>query len=234
MVITGAASGIMEAGHIGAGRAKSIGLNIMLPFEQSANPVIHGDPKLMNLKYFFTRKLLLIKESDAIVLFPGGFGTHDEGFEALTLIQTGKSHLVPVVLIEAPGGTYWRRWLEFVEVELLGRGMISPEDVRLYKLCYTAEEAVTEVATFYKVYHSARYVKNDLVLRLQKTLSDATMEEISRDFQDICVKGTFQQSDALPMEKNEAHLRHLPRMRFRFDRHHHARLRMLIDRINQE
>src|SRR5215210_2465535 len=128
MVITGAAAGIMEAGHVGAGRDSSFGLNIMLPFEQAANPVIHGDPKLMNLRYFFTRKLMFIKESDAVVLFPGGFGTHDEAFEALTLVQTGKSHLFPIVLVDEPGGSYWSRWQAFIEEALLANGYISPDD----------------------------------------------------------------------------------------------------------
>src|SRR5919201_284048 len=126
MVITGAASGIMEAGHVGAGRENSIGVNILLPFEQAANAVIAGDLKLMHLKYFFTRKLLFVKESDAIALFPGGFGTQDEGFEVLTLMQTGKSHLFPIVMVDAPGGEYWRRWQRFVTEVLLARGLISP------------------------------------------------------------------------------------------------------------
>src|SRR5215467_5866657 len=126
MVITGAASGIMEAGHVGAGRENSIGVNILLPFEQSANSIIHGDGKLMHLKYFFTRKLLFVKESDAVALFPGGFGTLDEGFEALTLVQTGKSHLFPIVMVDEPGGDYWRRWLDFVTEVLVARGLISP------------------------------------------------------------------------------------------------------------
>src|SRR5262249_33446797 len=134
MVITGAASGIMEAGHVGAGRENSIGVNILLPFEQAANAIIAGDVKLMHLKYFFTRKLLFVKESDAVALFPGGFGTQDEGFEVLTLVQTGKSHLFPIVLIDEPGGDYWRRWQDYVENVLLTRRMISPEDLALYKI----------------------------------------------------------------------------------------------------
>jgi len=233
MVITGAACGIMEAGHQGAGREASIGLNIMLPFEQKSNPVIFGDDKLMHMKYFFTRKLLFIKESDAIVLFPGGFGTHDEGFEALTLVQTGKSHLFPLVLVAAPGDDYWVKWVEFVEGVLVPRRMVSPEDVALFKLCHTADEAAEEIQTFYRVYHSSRYVKRDLVLRMQKSLPESLMADIRVEFKDICVSGTFEQTAALPLEKNEGHLSHLPRLVFRFDRHHHARLRQLIDRINQ-
>src|SRR5438552_17077885 len=151
MVITGAASGIMEAGHVGAGLDKSIGVNIMLPFEQEANAVIRGDQKLMHLKYFFTRKLLFVKEADAVALFPGGFGTQDEGFEVLTLVQTGKSHLFPILLIDEPGGDYWRRWQDFVENILLARALISPEDLALYKITDSIDEAVAEVVNFYRV-----------------------------------------------------------------------------------
>src|SRR5262245_7188126 len=151
MVITGAAQGIMEAGHIGAGRENSIGVNILLPFEQEANPTIAGDTKLMHLKYFFTRKLLFVKESDAIALFPGGFGTLDEAFEVLTLIQTGKSHLFPIVMVDEQGGDYWRHWQRFVEDVLLARALISPPDLALYKITDSVDEAVAEVLSFYRV-----------------------------------------------------------------------------------
>src|SRR5205807_3514490 len=151
MVITGAASGIMEAGHVGAGRENSIGVNILLPFEQEANPIIAGDVKLMHLKYFFTRKLLFVKESDAVALFPGGFGTQDEGFEVLTLVQTGKSHLFPIVFVDEPGGDYWRRWQTYIEEVLLPRRMISPADLALYKITDSVEEAVAEIQQFYRV-----------------------------------------------------------------------------------
>ncbi|VTS00177.1 LOG family protein [Tuwongella immobilis] len=234
LVITGAASGIMEAGHRGAGRDNSIGLNIMLPFEQRSNDIIHGDPKLMHLKYFFTRKLLFMKESDAVVLFPGGFGTHDEGFEVLTLVQTGKSQLVPIVLVEEPGGSYWQRWRDLVEDEMLTDGMISPMDKALYKITESVDEAVEEVTNFYRVYHSMRYIRKDLVLRLQRPISDATLERIRREFQDIVAGGTFELVPAHPSEANEPALRDLPRLRFRFDRHAHGRLRMLIDVLNQD
>src|SRR5579871_3931619 len=182
MVITGAASGIMEAGHVGAGREKSIGVNILLPFEQEANPIIRGDLKLMHLKYFFTRKLLFVKESDAVALFPGGFGTQDEGFEVLTLVQTGKSHLIPIVLVDEPGGDYWKRWQNFVEEVLLARHMISPNDLALYKVTDSVEEAVAEVTRFYRLYHSMRYVKGNLVLRLQHSLAPALLEQIRKEF----------------------------------------------------
>lgn len=234
MVITGAASGIMEAGHVGAGRENSIGVNILLPFEQQANPVIHGDLKLMHLKYFFTRKLLFVKESDAIALFPGGFGTLDEGYEVLTLIQTGKSHIFPIVMVDEPGGDYWKRWHEFSAEVLLKRGLISPADLNLYKVTDSVDEAVAEVLNFYRVYHSMRYVKGDLVLRLHKRLSDALVAKIGAEYRDILAGGTFEQTAALPAEAGDAHLAELPRLRFRFDRRSLGRLRMLIDTINRE
>jgi uncharacterized protein (TIGR00730 family) len=234
MVITGAASGVMEAGHVGAGREKSIGVNILLPFEQSANPVITGDAKLMHLRYFFTRKLLFIKEADAVALFPGGFGTQDEGFEALTLVQTGKSQMLPIVMVDEPGGDYWRHWERFVDDVLLPRGLISPADKALYKITDSADEAVAEVLSFYRVYHSMRYVAGELVLRLQHPLSPATLERVRHGFADIVVQGTFEQGPALPAEANDARVAHLPRLRFRFDRKSLGRLRMLIDAINTD
>jgi uncharacterized protein (TIGR00730 family) len=234
MVMTGAASGIMEAGHVGAGRENSIGVNILLPFEQEANPIIRGDLKLMHLKYFFTRKLLFIKESDAIALFPGGFGTQDEGFETLTLVQTGKSHLFPIVMVDEPGGDYWVQWQRYITGVLLPRGLISPADLALYKVTDSVDEAVEEVRTFYRVYHSMRYVGGDLVLRLQHRLSEPLLEKVRKDFADIVVAGTFEQTQALPAEANDTHAAHLPRLRFRFDRKNLGRLRMLIDLINRE
>ena len=165
MVVTGAASGIMEAGHVGAGRENSIGVNILLPFEQSANSVIAGDNKLMHLKYFFTRKLLFVKEADAVALFPGGFGTQDEAFEALTLVQTGKSHLFPIVCVDHPGDDYWKAWDEYIRTHMLARKMISPADTSLYKVTESVDEAVAEIRDFYRVYHSLRYVRGDLALR---------------------------------------------------------------------
>lgn len=234
MVITGAASGIMEAGHVGAGRENSIGVNILLPFEQEANAVIAGDIKLMHLKYFFTRKLLFVKESDAIALFPGGFGTQDEGFEVLTLVQTGKSQMFPIVLVDEPGGDYWQRWQAFVTDVLLARKLISPNDLALYKVTDSVDEAVAEVTRFYRVYHSMRYVKGNLVLRLQRELPAGLLTEIRRDFADILVAGTFEQSAALPAESGEPHLANLPRLRFHFNRHSLGRLRMLINTINEK
>lgn len=234
MVITGAASGIMEAGHVGAGRENSIGVNIVLPFEQSANPVITGDEKLMHMKYFFTRKLMFVKESDAVILFPGGFGTHDEGFEVLTLIQTGKSHLFPLVMVDEPGGHYWKKWNEFAGDLLLKEGYISPADRSLYKITDSAAEAVEEVRRFYRVFHSMRYVKGDLVLRLQHPLTETRLSKLNGEFADIMCGSTFSQGEATPEEANEPQLAHLTRLRFRFDRHGHGRLRELINAINHD
>ena len=231
MVITGAAAGIMEAGHVGAGREKSIGINILLPWEQYANPVIDGDAKLMHLKYFFTRKLMFVKESDAVALFPGGFGTQDEGFEVLTLIQTGKSHLFPIVLVDGPGGDYWTRWHAYITDILLARQLISPEDTSLYRVCASVDEAVEECLTFYKVFHSMRYVGRDMVFRLRTPLADVLLERIRQEYAGIVVTGTFEQGPALPAE-GEDHPG-LTRLRFHFNRRNMGRLRQLLDTINR-
>jgi hypothetical protein len=234
MVITGAGGGIMEAGHRGAGREDSFGLNILLPFEQSANSVVQGDPKLVTLRYFFTRKLMFIKESDAVVLFPGGFGTHDEAFEALTLVQTGKSHIFPIVMVDEPGGTYWKLWLRFIEDGLQARGYISPHDTCLFRVTDSVEEAIREVTSFYRIYHSMRYVRRELLIRLRTRLSDHLLEQIKWGFGDILAGGVFEQVEALPEEVNEPELAALPRLKFRFDRQAIGRLRQLIDLINTE
>src|SRR5438132_4749408 len=211
MVITGAASGIMEAGHVGAGRANSFGVNILLPFEQAANSVIRDDNKLMHLKYFFTRKLMFVKESDAVALFPGGFGTQDEGFEVLTLIQTGKSHLFPIVMVDEPGGDYWKQWHHYIEHVILGRKLISPSDLALYKVTDSVDVAVAEVLDFYRVYHSMRYVGDELVLRLQQELRPELLDKLRTDFADIVVRGIIEQSGALPAEANDVQLAAMPR-----------------------
>ncbi|MHB1426350.1 MAG: LOG family protein [Gemmataceae bacterium] len=234
MVITGAAHGIMEAGHVGAGREKSIGVNILLPFEQEANPIIRGDLKLMHLKYFFTRKLLFVKESDAVALFPGGFGTQDECFEVLTLLQTGKAQMFPIVMVDEPGGDYWLHWREYIEKEFLGRKLISPADMSLFKVTDSVDEAVAEVLGFYRVYHSMRYVHGDLLLRLQQRLSDAKMQRLRDEFADIVVAGAIEQIGALAEEANDVHVATLPRLRFRFDRRNLGRLRQMIDAINSD
>jgi uncharacterized protein (TIGR00730 family) len=231
-VITGAAAGIMEAGHRGAGREKSMGLNILLPFEQDANPVIAGDHKLVNMKYFFTRKLMFVKESDAIVCLPGGFGTLDEALEVLTLLQTGKRELVPVVLLNSPGGTFWNSFQEFIVKELLGGGMISVEDRHLYSITDDCEAAVEEIRQFYSVYHSMRYVQDKLVFRLNKPLGDALLAGLNSEFRDLLKDGTIEQGQALPGERDEPYLKDLPRLVLNFNRRNQGRLRRMIDSIN--
>src|SRR5438874_4216032 len=188
MVITGAGGGIMAAGHGGAGADPSFGLAIRLPFEQKTNVHIANDPKLINFKYFFTRKLMFVRSSHAITLFPGGFGTMDEGFEVLTLVQTGKSVPMPIVYIDRPGGDYWKSWQKYVDHQLLDRGLIGHDDLRLYKITDNIEEAVHEVTHFYSNYHSVRYVKDDLILRLHRKPTDQQLDEINHTFKDICVK----------------------------------------------
>ena len=233
LVVTGAASGIMEAGHRGAGREHSMGLNIMLPFEQEANPVILGDAKLVNMKYFFTRKLMFVKECDAVVCLPGGFGTLDEALEVLTLLQTGKRDMVPLVLLDAPGGTYWPGFREFVTRNLLEAEMISPEDQSLFLITDQCATAVQEILRFYHVYHSMRYVKNRLVFRLQHALHPDLLQQINQQFPDILVEGRFEVRELLPEERDEPQLANLPRLVFRFNRRSLGRLRQLIDCINQ-
>lgn len=233
LTITGAGSGIMEAGHRGAGRENSLGLNIMLPFEQSANPVILGDPKLVHMKYFFTRKLMFVKECNAVCLLPGGFGTLDEGFEVLTLLQTGKHNMIPVVFLDEPGGTYWQDLQDFIQSQLLKRKLISPSDLSLYKITDDVEEAVSEITGFFRNYHSMRYVGNRLALRVQEAPSEEFVEELRTEFADILVDGELSVSEALPVEKDEPELAHLPRVVLRFNRRDLGRLRVLIDCLNR-
>jgi len=232
MVVTGAAQGIMEAGHVGAGREHSMGINIMLPFEQSANPVIAGDPKLVHMKYFFTRKLMFVKECDALVCCPGGFGTLDEALEVLTLLQTGKRDMVPVVFLDAPGGDYWQFFDDFIRKQLVARRLISAEDLSLYRVTDDYRQAVDEVVGFFRVYHSMRYVKKRLVLRLQKPLDAALLDIINVNFADILTEGQFEQRGALSSERDEPELAELPRLVFHFNRRNLGRLRQLIDTIN--
>ena len=232
MVITGAGDGIMKAGHHGAGREASFGVAIRLPFEQKTNKVIASDEKLVNFRYFFTRKLVFIKEASAVALFPGGFGTQDEGFEALTLIQTGKAPIVPIVLVERPGGTYWLQWRAYVAAELLRTGMISEQDMDLFTITDNVDTAVRVVCDFYKNYHSMRYVGNELVLRLERKLSDATLSRLNDEFGEIVTRGKIEQCHALPAEDGEYPEK--PRLKLQFDRKSLGRFRRLIDVVNQE
>jgi uncharacterized protein (TIGR00730 family) len=232
MVITGAGPGIMEACQRGAGRARSFGVNILLPQEQEANIVISGDPKLLTFRYFFARKIFFLKEADAVVLFPGGFGTHDEGFETLTLLQTGKTRPVPLVLLDRPRGTYWKAWQRYVEDQVLRRNMIARDDLSLYKVTDNVDAAVREIVNYYRVYHSSRFVRDRLVIRLLRPLPDDFTRALAAEFRDIVLDGCIQQRGAFPVERDEVEIMHLPRLVMRFDRRHYGRLRMLIDRIN--
>ncbi len=231
MVITGAGGGIMKAGHYGATREASFGVSISLPFEQTANEIIANDEKLINFKYFFTRKLMFVKEARAIALFPGGFGTQDEGFEALTLIQTGKSNPMPILLVDEPGGTYWQHWRIYVKSELLHHGMISPEDMHLFHLTDDAEDAVREILQFYRVYHSSRFVRKDFVIRLNHAVSEDLLERLNTEYADLLREGRFRiEPGALPEENGE--YADKPRLVFAFNRNSVGRLRMMIDVLN--
>jgi len=235
MSITGAGPGIMEAAQSGSGREGSFGLNIKLPFEQSANSTIDGDSKLIEYNYFFTRKLAFVKESDAVAAFPGGFGTMDEVFETLTLMQTGKASVFPIVLIDAPGGTYWKTWLRFLKDHLLRLGLISAEDFFLFKVTDNLDQAVDEILAFYRVFHSYRYVKEKMVMRLLKPLSASLMEQLNSDFCDLIQKDCqIEAGSALREESNEPHLAELPRLIFTPKRGKVGRLRQMIDLVNSE
>src|SRR6266568_46671 len=232
MVITGGGEGIMGAAQRGAGRKHSFGLNIRLPFEQQANEIIEGDPKLINLNYFFTRKLNFVKEAHAFALFPGGFGTLDETFEVLTLMQTGKARLIPVVLLDRPGGSYWETWMKFLTGCLLTLGFISSEDFSFFKIVHNVKEAVAEILQFYKIYHSARWVGEKLVIRVCHRLSKKALIDLNQKFRDIVRSGEIVQRSALRQEKNEPEIWNLPRLILTPYRRSFGRFRQLIDAIN--
>ncbi len=231
MVITGAGDGIMRAGHHGATRQRSFGVAISLPFEQATNNIIVDDPKLVNFKYFFTRKLMFIKEAEAIVLFPGGYGTQDEGFEALTLVQTAKTLPIPIVMCDAPGGTYWQHWADYVRKELLANKMVDPTDLDLFRICDRAEDVVEELLRFYRRYHSMRYVEDRLVLRLNSPLGPGTLSQINARFADILSEGRIEQTTG-PIEGENGLYTEKTRLVMVFDRRSTGRLRILIDAIN--
>src|SRR5438093_4023263 len=232
MVITGAGGGIMQAGHEGAGPEKSFGANIRLPWEQSANPVIREDKKLITFKYFFTRKLIFIRHSDAIALFPGGFGTMDEGYEALTLMQTGKSQLMPLVLIDRPGGTYWKTWDKHVREHLLRNELICPDDLYLYEITDDTDQAVKIITRFYRNFHSSRFVKDLFVIRLKHGPSESAIEAMNEDFADIIIGPPISLIEATAEEEEDGDHVDLPRIGFGFNRRDYGRLRQLMDVLN--
>ena len=232
MVITGAGPGIMQAGHEGAGVENSFGVNIRLPWEQSANPIIKEDKKLVTFKYFFTRKLIFIRHSDAIALFPGGFGTMDEGYEAITLMQTGKSQLMPLVLIDRPGGTYWKTWDKNIREHLLRDQLISADDLNLYQITDSTDEAVKIITRFYRNFHSSRFVKDLLVIRLKHKPSATALEAMNEDFADIITGEPIKVIQPTEDEVEDGHYLDLPRIAFGFNRKDYGRLRQLVDVLN--
>ncbi len=232
MVITGAGPGIMEAGIDGAGPERAFGVSIRLPFESSNAQFIAGDPKLINFRYFFTRKLSFIKEADGFVLLPGGYGTLDEAFELLTLVQTGKAQPGPIVLLDVPGGTYWSTWYDFVRAELQDRGYVGDHDLCLVLVTDDVDVAVDEVIGFYSNYHSQRFVSGRLVLRLHHAPDARELAALSEEFADIIDRGTIERIDATPIEVRDEDHPDLDRVALRFDRRSWSRLRELIDWLN--
>lgn len=230
MVITGAGDGIMRAGNGGAGKDKSFGVSIRLPFETNANDYIVGDPKLITFRYFFTRKLMFIWQAHAVALFAGGFGTQDECFEGLTLVQTGKAPLVPIVMVDAPGDDYWKRWDSYVRGELLPAGLIGEDDLNLYHITRDPADAVSYVREFYRNYHSQRFIKDTLLLRMHRPLKDEQVDAINEEFAVLVKEGRIEQTGALPGERDEA--KGLPRLKFTFRMRGYGKLRAMIDRIN--
>ena len=233
MVITGGGAGIMQATNEGAGPEHSFAVNIKLPYEQKPNPIVYGNPRLIVYKYFFNRKVAFLKEADAIVLFPGGFGTLDEAMETLTLLQTGKHDPLPLILVDEPAGTYWLKWLRFFEEELANQGYINSSDFDLFERVDSAEAAVERISHFYRRYHSLRYVENQVVIRLTSGIDTQSVEELKDRFQDMLIPGgRIYLSGPLPAEDDEPEIAGLPRLVVDFNRKDFARLRCLIDAAN--
>jgi uncharacterized protein (TIGR00730 family) len=232
MVVTGAGPGIMAAGMEGAGRENSFGVTIRLPFEEAANQFIDGDDKLVAMKYFFTRKLMLVKESKGFVALPGGFGTQDETFELFTLQQTGKGVPVPVVLLDAPGGTYWHGWLRFVRDELLANGLISPGDLELFTITDDVDVACAEVVGFYRNYHSIRWDGDRLIVRVQQGPDDDQLEQLNADFADVLTQGRIERSGPTPAERSSDDHAELDRLVMHLDKYRQSAIHRLIRQVN--
>ena len=233
MIVTGGGPGVMEAGSKGAKRGKDFALNIRLPFEQKPNPYIDEKEKLINFKYFFTRKLIFIKETDATALFPGGFGTNDEGFEALTLIQTGKSKPRPIVIMEPEGSTYWGDWKRFVDKQLVKNGYINKDDLSLFHIVKSADEAIKFIEDFYRVYHSIRYVRGLTVIRLNHMVTNKTLNLINREFKDILTSGKIVLTSPTKEEIEKGEYPGLPRLVMHFNFRNYGRLCEMIGYINK-
>ena len=234
MVVTGGGPGIMEAGNKGAKAGKEFALNIRLPFEQKPNPYIYEKEKIINYKYFFIRKLIFVKETDATAIFPGGFGTHDEGFEMLTLVQTGKSKPRPIVFIEPKGSTYWSVWSRFINKELLKNGLIDKNDLSLFRIVTSVDEAIKYIEDFYKVYHSIRYISGFTVLRLNRKISDNTLSLLNQNFKDILKAGEIKFTSPMMKEIEDGEYPDLPRLVMNFNMHDYGRLCEMIHVINSD
>jgi uncharacterized protein (TIGR00730 family) len=232
MVVTGAGPGIMQAGMEGAGREQSIGVSIRLPFEQGANPVIAGDVKYVSMKYFFTLKLMLVKESKGFVCLPGGFGTLDETFELLTITQTGKGLPVPIVFLDTPGDPYWETVHDFVDNQLVQRGLVSPSDTELYLVTDDADAAAAEVLGFYRNYDSIRYVGHLAVMRMKQAPTDAQLAALNERFGPLTVNGKIARAAPFEPERKENDRPELPRIAFTFQKHSYGDMRDLIDTVN--
>ena len=233
MIITGAGPGIMEAGNAGAGPKGSFGVNIRLPFEQHPNPFIANQPTYIDCRYFFTRKLVFIKEAAGAAFFPGGFGTLDEAFELLTLVQTGKCDPIPLVFVDTPKGKFWKDLKGFIQKQMMKEKKISPEDLSLFKITDSVDEAATEIFRFYSNYHSMRYVGDKLVLRLKRPVDKSQLRYLNANFKDILSGGAYEKSGPLPDEANQPDLKNMPRLVFPFNRMNNGRLRQLIDYMNK-
>jgi uncharacterized protein (TIGR00730 family) len=233
MIVTGGGPGVMEAGNKGSEAGKEFALNIKLPYEQKPNPYIYEKDKIINFKYFFTRKLIFVKETDATALFPGGFGTHDEGFEMLTLMQTGKSKPRPIVFMEPEGSTYWEAWKRYVTDHLLKNSFINKEDLKLFRIVKSVDEAIKYIEDFHRVYHSIRYVSGLTVMRLNKEISSATLESINKEFKDILTSGEIRPSPPTDKEAQEGEYLDLPRIAMNFNMRDYGRLCELIHAINR-
>ncbi|MCD8069946.1 MAG: TIGR00730 family Rossman fold protein [Akkermansiaceae bacterium] len=232
MVITGGGPGIMQAANEGAGAERSFGLNITLPYEQQANPVVAATERLVNFYYFYVRKLNFVKESDALVACPGGFGTMDELFESVTLMQTGKATIYPIVLLDSPGRTFWANWSRFIREELLDSGLISPSDMNFLFMTKSPEEAIAHINRFYSRFHSYRYSGEKIVLRLLEPLSENALRCLEREFAPLIKEGGMEITAALPEEANEPLIADLPRLVFTINRGDYGMLRRLIDAVN--
>lgn len=233
MLITGGGDGIMGAAQKGAGAEKSFGLNIRLPFEQAANETIHGDPKLINFNYFFTRKLNFAKETHAFALFPGGFGTHDEGFEILTLMQTGKMPIVPVVMVDRQNGHYWETWRRFITNDLLNNGLVSESDFNLIHITYDVDDAVQHINAFYRNFHSYRWVREKMVIRIHRPLTDESLKVLNDRFDHLLAAERIEQTGALEEEIDDTHLHHMPRIVLTPHKRDFGKIRLLLNAINE-